>query len=213
MLRDEAVATIKRQLGFRRSLDSDIVAEMLTAQDMLEVAPTKPWFMLSEKATETTTIGEQRILLPVGFVCEPDETGMWYIPSDGSEEVELVKDDYDELRKEFKGDDSTGPPQAYTIQGEYVVVFPIPDAVYTLQWYFYKKQPRLETNIENGWLKHVPYLLMGTTLKAIAQGPTRNKEATAVADQWIAVGARLLDNLNTQRKTNNAMLQMGGRHY
>ena len=119
MTRDEGVALIQEQMSFRTTLSSNIITAMQLAQTQLEIQPTKPWFLVSEDAYVTTTSGEQRIAIPTDFLEEIDEATLRYIPDDvdaGHPERDLVKDDYDILRKNFMdattGTIESGPPEA-----------------------------------------------------------------------------------------------------
>lgn len=214
MTRDEGVALIKQQLAFRRTLDSAIVDQMKFAQTTLEAAPTVPWFLISEDSYAVTTADEERLASPGDFLVEAEDARLYYRPDDfpDSDDVELKKEDYDQLKRDFVGVPS-GPPQAYALLGEYFRLFPLPDAVYTIRLIYYKRDTVLSSNVENGWLKHVPLLLLGSALKLIAEGPIRDDRAGKIADQWIATGTMLLHRRDTLRASANREDQIGGRHW
>lgn len=215
MVRDAAVALIKQQLSFRQTMDATIVSYMQLAQTTLEQAPEKPWFLVSEDSFATTTANEERILLPPTFVEEVESARLYYRPAAWplEDEVELVKEDYDQLKRDFI-DEPAGPPQAYALLGNYFRFFPKPDAVYTIRLIFYKQDTVLTANVENGWLKHAPLLFMGSTLKLISQGPIRDAAAAKTGDEWIAVGTTLLAKQNVARDmANRESMQVGGRHW
>jgi len=208
--RDEGVALIKQQLAFRQNRDAEIVSNLQLAQQMIEIGPTKPWFMYSERSSTTTTANEQRVLVPPSFIEEIDEEGLVYVDSDG-EAHDLTKDEYDVLKRNF-ADSEPGEPEAYALMGEYFWIFPTPDDSYTIRMMHIERQVLLTSNVENNWLKWCPYLLLGTALKQIAMGPLRDTVASGVADTWIAVGAKLLATQNEARNLANRTLQMGGPH-
>lgn len=214
MTRDEGVALIKQQLAFRRTLDSAIVDQLKFAQTTLEAAPTKPWFLVSEDSYALTTADEERVAVPGDFLEEVEDARFYYRPDDfpDSDEVELKKEDYDQLKRDFLQVPS-GPPQAYALLGDYFRIFPLPDAAYTVRLIYFKPDTTLDTNVENGWLKHIPMLLLGSALKLIAEGPVRDVQAGKIADQWIATGSTLLHKRNEQRKAANREDQIGGRHW
>lgn len=213
MTRDEGVALIKQQLGFRTTLDSVIVTNMQLAQTMLEIGPTKPWFLLGDYVNRRLTSGEERLPVPTDMLIEVDSASLIYVPEDSEgieDEVDLIKDDYDVLRKNYKDVDS-GPPEAYALIGEYFRIFPLPDYSYYLKILQYRRDTALTTNVENKWLKWNPYLLLGTTLKQVA-GAVRDAGASQQADLWINAGLVTLHHQNEAREHSNRTYQMGGPH-
>ena len=216
MTRDEAVALIQEGLGFRTTLSSNIITHLQLAQETLEKAPTKPWFLISEDSYIDTTAAEQRLVIPTDFLEEPDQAVLRYIPdtlTDG--EVDLVKDDYDVLRKNYfdssTGTIETGEPEAYALQGAYFRIFPTPDDAYTLRMIYYAKADILDTNIENVWLEHIPLLLIGKAGKQIAAS-LRDKDALAIFAGYENEGRVLLHSQNIARDMANRDMQVGGPH-
>lgn len=214
MTRSEAVALIQMQLAQRSDLESQIVSQLQFAQFTLERAPEKPWFLVSEDTFAPLTVDEPRLATPDDFLAEVDEATFKYRPDDWptSQEVDLRKDEYDVLAREFRGADA-GEPVAYALLGDYFHFFPTPDDTYQVRLIYYQKDDVLTTDIENRWLRNAPLLLMGSAGQLIAGGPIRDKDATAIFSQWIATGLQLVRDENTVRELNNRELQMGGRHY
>jgi len=161
MLRDDAVSRVKRRLLFRTNLDSAIVEAMQDAQQRLESEAILPWFLMSEVSSINTVSGEERVPLPVDFLRERDEDGLWYFNSAATDDsdvwLELAKDDLDDLRRAYPGE---GAPKGYALMGDYLRLFPTPDAAYTLKMSYYKTDTILSSNIENDWLKYRPWLLI-----------------------------------------------------
>lgn len=210
MTRDEAVAMIKIQLGFRTDQTDNIITALKFVQTELENGPTKPWFLLSEKTTITTTADEERVQLPTDFLMEHEENGLTYVPADTDEDpVALNKDDYDVL-KAYWGNE-TGEPEDYSLDGNYFRLFPIPDDTYTIHMFYYQRDDELDTNIENEWLKWCPKLMMGAAGKVIA-GALRDKNAMAIFSGWEAEGKNELFRSNEARKATNTTPQIGGEH-
>ncbi len=219
MTRDEAVAEIQVQLAFRTTLSSNIITHLQMAQQELELAPSLPWFLISEDSYIDTTSSEQRIPVPDDFLDETDEAVLRYVPTTPSAddpEVDLLKDDYDSLRKAYMdtttGTIQEGPPESYAILGNYFRLFPTPDDVYRLRMIYYKADDLLDTNIENNWLKYVPQLLMGRAGKKIAMGPLRDQVAYGIFDSWEKAGQASLLLRAATRELSNKNLQVGGRH-
>ncbi len=222
MTRDEGVALIKQQLAFRTTLDDAIVTQMKFAQTTLEAMPTKPWFLVSDWETLTTVVDTEDVALPTDFLLEVEEAHLYYRPSDWPthSDRKLVKDDYDDLKAAFTSldeeQDTTETdftPRAYALIGNNLAIFPTPDDAYTLRWKYYQKQTVLTTDVENNWLKYVPMLLLGHTLKLISKGPIRDVVAPSIADEWIAMGMEELRRWEEMRKSANREDQIGGRHW
>ena len=221
MTRDEAVAMIKLQLGFRSNQDTNIVTCLQLAQTQLELQPTKPWFLMSEDSYIRTEADEERIPLPDDFLEEVEDAVFKYVPDDSdglSDEVDLFKGEYDQLRKNYKNwvntttDLESGAPEAYCLMGSYFRIFPLPDDDYLIRMIYYKKDTVLSSNVENGWLKHAPLLLMGKAGQMIAGGPLRDMDAVKVFQGWESQGALALFGREVSRDMANKRLQMGGSH-
>ena len=218
MTRNEAVAVIQEQLGFRSDLSTNIITNLQLAQKALERGPTKPWFLVSEDSYIRTESGEDRIPLPSDFLQETDQAVLRYIPdsvTSTNPEVDLDKDDYDVLRKNFlstvTGSIQTGAPQAYALLGEYFRIFPTPDDDYLLRQIYFKTDTALDTNVENGWLKHVPYLLIGKAGGQIASA-IRDSVALATFKAWENEGRLILLSQTIDREFSNRDMQVGGPH-
>lgn len=208
MTRDEAVSLMAIQLGFRTDQATNLVTVLKAAQVTLERAPTKPWFLLSERAYINTVANEPRVKLPTTFLLEHEENGLTYIPT-GEDPVPLVKETLDQLKVIYKANE--GAPEAYALDGNYFRLFPIPDAAYVIEMYFYQMDAVLDTNIENQWLKYAPLYLMGEAGMLLSSG-LRDKAATDTFMRWRNEGARLLEIDNEARKHTNTSPQMGGAH-
>lgn len=211
MTRDEAVAMIQQQLGFRTTLSTEIVAYMKLAQHQLEQLPTKPWFLRSEYAHIYTEPNEARLPVPNDFLQEVEEDALWYIedPTDDEEApTPLYKDDMDQLAVRLAG---TGVPEAYALDGLYFRLYPTPDDEYYIRMIYYKKGAELSTNIENVWLKYAPKLLMGATGLDIAAA-TRDMGAVKIFESWRAEGAAALASQNEARQHAGRSYQIGGDH-
>lgn len=214
MTRDEAVSMIKMQLGFRANQDANIVTCLSLAQTQLELQPTKPWFLVSEDSYIRTEAAENRVPLPEDFLQEHEDGCLYYVPDDvedATDHVLLVKDDYDVLKANFANKVSAAP-QAYAILGSYFRIFPVPGDDYLIRMTYYKKDTLLTTNVENGWLKYAPMLLMGKAGQIIAGGPLRDMEAVKVFQNWEMQGALSLNGQEVSRNVTNHSRQIGGRH-
>jgi hypothetical protein len=213
MTRDEAVAIIHQQMGFRSDLSNVIITHMKLAQQQLELEPSKPWFLVSENMSTSTTPAEARVGVPSNMVEEYDDAALFYVPSEGDDEgkhIELKKDEYDVLVKNYKDSDS-GEPKAYALRGGYFILFPTPDDEYDLLINIYAQDTLLDSNTENKWLKHAPLVIIGKTLKMIATAP-RDQVAKTTGQEWEREGRLALLAAEETRQLANQELQIGGPH-
>jgi hypothetical protein len=212
MTRDEIVTLIKRTCGYRKTGDSDIVENMNLVQIQLERGPTYPWFLLSERAQILCSIGDERIPLPNDFLAEDEDDTIWIevTTDDPTTQEPLAKDEKDLLRDKYRN--SSGQPVAYAMSGEYVRLFPIPDAAYKLWMQYYQKQESvLSGNIENKWLKYAPEVIMGEAGYLYAAG-LRDSNAMAVFDTMRKSARLVLEVENEEKKHSNRRYQIGGPH-
>lgn len=209
MLREEAIAFIQQQLGHRSGLSSTIITNLQAAQTYLEASPYKEsWFLLSGFTDLVTVADSRSVALPSDFNVEREEDALQYVPTDGTNEIELFKDDYDALQRYYTSTVS-GPPEAYSLDGDSFSIWPKPDAVYTLRFRYFKKDQVLSLNIENGWLKHAPMVLIGQAGIFTAQG-LRDKDALGIFNSMRMEAGATLATQNEDRLHKNRDYQMGG---
>jgi len=176
MLRDAAVDIIMKRLGNNTdtSLRDDIINEMAFVQEtILEGGEFKPWFMLSEVSSVNGSASEERLALPSDFLMEYEQGALYrYDTSADNPWVELVKDDIDRLRALYS--ETEDKPLYYALAGDYFLLKPTPDAVYTYKMRYYKTQTSLAgtygdaANVENAWLKHASDWFIGEVGAIIA---------------------------------------------
>lgn len=213
MNRNDAVALVQQTLGYRTDLITSIITTMQLAQHQLEQEPGKPWFLISDDTALVTAASARTIAIPTGFLEEYEEGGLYYIPTTGDDTgkyLELDKDDYDVLTKNFRDEDD-GPPQAYALIGNYLNVFPLPDAVYNLKLKAFMADTILDTNIENKWLQYAPLVVIGKTGNMLPSG-ILNQQSTNQFKLFEAQGRVALANQNEARMHANRNYQMGGPH-
>lgn len=213
MLRDDAVALIQRTCGYRSDQAANIISAMKLAQTQLELDSEKPWFLVSETLTRNMQIGEQRVLVPVDMLIEYDDASLNYVYEDddgNTRKRELKKDELDVLQENYKCS-APGTPRAYALRGQYFIVFPTPDAEYTLEIVDYEQDDDLSSNVENKWLKYVPLLLIGKAGQYLAPG-LRDPGALATFKDWEMQGKTALVRMNNERELSNRELQIGGPH-
>lgn len=211
MNRDAAVSRIQQTLGFRSDKSSEIVNALQDAQVELEENATLPWFLLTEVASIVTVIGEERVQLPSDFLQEWEEDPLHYFSTESGVEDEdlwtaLSKEDLGYLRDNLPG---SGAPAAYALDNTYYRIFPTPDAVYTLKHIYYKQDALLTVNIENLWLEHVPFLLIGLAGIQLAIA-LRDAEALAIFSAWEQRHRALLVRKSEARMHSSRRYIMGG---
>lgn len=212
MLVSDALNQLSIGLGFRSDLAVRGPQQLARAQEMFEKGPDYPWFLLSEESEIMTSIGERRIPLPTDFLAEYEEGALYYDDETG-DKIELVKHDLDYLNRIYDTT-ATGAPEAYSLDGQYFRIFPLPDLRYQLKMLYYKKDvdPSLiSTGATNQWLTYAPECLIGAAGKVLASG-LRDNVAIAFFDSMEAKGRALLNNQNEQRKHANRSYQVGGSH-
>jgi hypothetical protein len=167
MIKSKVVDLIKSRLGNRTDtgIDAKIVAELDAAQEALErFGDFTPWFLLSETATYTTVVGESRVPIPDDMLQEYEEGALFYLG-----EV-LDKYEYDALRSKYYG--LSGAPEAYALVNDYFILFPTPDAAYSIDMKYYMKDALISTisdTGENRWLKEASSWIIARTGTAIAR--------------------------------------------
>ncbi len=210
MDRAEAVQMVQDTLGFTTALESDIITRLQQAQVQLEKGTTLPWFLKTEVSSISTFTDEERVKLPSDFLRQWEEDPLWYFDGDAEEDEDkwkaLVKDDLEFLRNSFP---SSGPPEAYALDDSYFRIFPTPDEAYTLKMIYYKKDEVLSSNIENLWLEHFPWLLIGKAGASLAAG-LRDKEAVSVFAAFETINDAAMVKNTEARKHVSRRYVMGG---
>ena len=212
MLRDAAVSRIQRILHFRSDKSTEIVEELQNAQTYYEKRPNLPWFLLTTIQDLATVATVETVALPSSpvFLREYDEDALFYFNSaataDADKWTELAKDDLDFLRETYPG---SGAPKAYALVNENFYIFPTPDAAYTLKFIYYAEDTKLDTNVENEWLKHYPDLLIGYAGRMIAP-PLSDAEAKAQFVEMETEARALLQAEIEAREHTNREYIMGG---
>ena len=164
MIRDEAVAELQIIMGFRSDLSSSIVTALQIAQKHFEQSwpdPSNlPWFLITERATASTTANEERLAKPADWLGDIEEDGLWLTNPDGKE-ILLEKADLDDLR-ELYGNSTAAFPKAYAFDGLYYRLFPKPNAIYLSKMQYFSEAPTLSLGTsENSWLKYASDILIG----------------------------------------------------
>jgi len=218
MLRSDAISEIQLGLGFSTAHETQIITALKRAQENLELRPFLPWFLKSEVTTASTTAAENRLILPPGFIREFEGDALyWYVPEGEATDEEGTTIDYPAWKALKKGIDEdfhtnypgNGKPQGYSLDASYFRLYPTPDAVYQMKIVYYKKATVLDTDVENGWLKYAPDLLIGEAGQRIAAG-LRDAKAKQYFLELSAKGHAQMEQGGEAREHENQTYVMGG---
>lgn len=199
MKRDQVIEIILQRCGQRQDdvvLQAACVSEMALVQEtILEQADFKPWFLLSEYHHTIVNTTDTRLPLPPNFLEEHDEGTVWVRDLTQSPVwFKVSKDDQDHLEEKYG--DAPGMPKEYSIVGNYINLFPLPDKHYNIRMRFYERQPQLLTPYkteqaveENAWLRHAADWIMSETGAIVAEQYAKDK-ATGDAFRLQATEAR-----------------------
>ena len=126
-------------------------------------------------------------------------------------ELVLEKEDLDYL-KTFYGTVATGEPKAYSSDGLYYNIFPVPDGLYIIRNKYYQKDVAINTLTLSDtclWLTHASDCVIGWAGRMLATS-YRDQAAMAQFNMMEKEGRMLLDNQNESRKHINRTYQVGG---
>lgn len=173
MTRDEAVARVQQDLGFRSDRSTEIISRLQEAQRLHERGLTLPSFLLLEDQTLSLTAGDPVVDLPDDFLRRSPNKPR-FTPTN-EKTTFLTWKNFDVARQTFF-DSESEHPQIVTLRKDTLIFYPTSDVDLTIYWDYYKKDDLLTTNIENLWLANAPEILWGWAGIQIAQA-LRNKAA------------------------------------
>jgi len=182
MTREEIVDVIIERLGKRTDLEDQIIVELKEVQrTKCEGHHWLPWFCITENQTVSTTADEERVPVPTDFLMEDDNQALWIVNENGKD-LELKKDDLDVIKArtaDTETDDSdTGQPEYYDLVGDYFILRPIPDDVYTLRLRCMSRLATLSSDSsENGWTTHATDVLIYETCAVMAREYLKDTES------------------------------------
>ncbi len=168
MLRDAAVDLLMKRLGNRNdtALKDTIISEMVFVQDfVLEGAFPLPWFLVTKDASLVTVASTETVALPTDYLAAWEDGGLARVDASG-DEIRMLREDYDILRKEKTGE---GTPDYFDILNETLYLRLVPNSVISLVLWYYAKGVSFSgsygdaNNIENNWLKYAADLVLAET--------------------------------------------------
>lgn len=187
MLRSEAIAEIKRGLGFRQTQDTTIIAALKSAQEILETGRTLPSWLLVYDQAITVTANSANITLPTDFLRFHDDYDLYRVDSNSTGRIFIPRRNYTEAYQAYVAngtkDDSaviattSSYPDVLVMRGKTAgLLIPTPTIGFTAYLTFYKKAAVLSSDVENAWLLNNSNSLIGLAGIKVA-GPLRDKGA------------------------------------
>lgn len=174
------------------TLRANCLLEMNLAQETkLEGGAWLPWFALGDEEDMAVVAGTREVALPTGFLRLSDEIPLYILDDDGQYQ-KMTQRDKDELIEMFGATASeTGElPIDYCIEGNNVVLFPMPSVNRTIKCKAFAKDVALaDDTTENGWSRYAPDWLLAATGERVALFHLQDQETAAgfVAEQQIAM--------------------------
>lgn len=211
MTKAEFLSRVRFLLGNRTDLSSDIYVAADAVQRGYEKAPVLPWFLEKQATSFATVAATRTISLPSDFRREIEELSLWIVDTTSSTQP------YRRIRKGFpahirhqEGDEleTTDVPQFYELVGNTMMFHPIPDAAYTLEWWYFGEDSTIASLADGGtnnWLTYYPELMVAATVDDLSLGLQWKTALVTKADRnrkaeertyWIDVEARK----NTNRR-------------
>ena len=142
------------------TLDSIILRELNLLQETLEGDQWLPSFLQTSDNSLITVVDSYDLAYPTGFIREISDGGLWLLSS-GKRTKEIIKNDFDYLTESYGTE--KGEPVAYAQIGGKFQIFPQPDAVYSLELFFYGQDEVIDgtTIVTNKWLNKASDLILG----------------------------------------------------
>jgi hypothetical protein len=170
MMRSEAIAIIKRGLGFRQTQDASIIAALQAAQRDLEAGKSLPNWLLAFDVAIPVTAGTAAITMPTGFLRMHDDYDLYYFDSN-TNPVTLPRKLPQEAAAAYPVENpvSGGYPKVFVLQTQtqgYLV--PTPTVSFNAYLTYYKAEPVLSTEIENKWLAKAANYIVGLAGMSVA---------------------------------------------
>ncbi len=218
MLRDAAVDLIMKRLGNRSdtSLRNDIINEMVYVQEtILEGGPFYPFFLVTEISTAVSTVSDERLTLPSDFLHEWEDGALYYFDAadTSSPWKPLIRDDWDALKAAHTTADDALPTH-YDIAGNYFLLTPTPDQIYTYKFRYYGADVALTgpygtNNIENIWLDKAADWLIGEVGAIIATQYLLSDKLHTMFVAQATRGRKRIKDLTTSMEESNKSRTMG----
>ncbi len=210
MTRDEVIQLVTFRLGNRSDMAARAVLEMpLIQTQLLEGNSWLPWFLEVDTAAPNslaTTAQTRYVTLPADFLSEMEEGHLW-ITVNGARS-RLVKQDFDTALARYP---ESGAPVVYSLGATKIDLFPLPDAVYDLDFKYYGKDADMAAaNVQTLWLEHASDLVIALLGEVLAGKHIRNDQLAASFKQDATEAWSRLYAKHTVRSEVNMSRSLGG---
>lgn len=194
----ELISRALMHLGNRTSYRSTVLSCFKGWVKKQERGPLLPWFLEKETTGLVTVAAQDYIALPDDYLRHLDEGVVLVEDSSGVEHKVIKTPSLERLLV----DDSEGRPEAYYLFGGRIYLRPIPDAVYPIRFFYYRKSVVLDDSntattdwgleaedavIFGGAAIFASTVMMNQKLAAALE----KQEASAMTSLWIANEARI----------------------
>lgn len=210
MTRDQVIQLVTYRLGNRSDMADRAVLEMpLIQTQLLEGNSWLPWFLEVDTVAPNllaTTAQTRHVTLPVDFLAEMEEGHLWITVAGARSR--LVKQDFDTALARYP---ESGAPKVYALGATKINLFPLPDAVYDLDFKYYGKDANMAAaNVETLWLEHASDLVIALLGEVLAGKHIRNDQlATSFKQDATEAWSRLYAKHTTRSEINQSR-SMGG---
>lgn len=166
MNRTKIVNLIRDRLGFNKSLSEEIILRHMDyVQAFYELGQDNqplPWFLFKPNAFVETEVGKGLVPLPEGFVSFDDD---WPIMIRATTKVTdplemMTLAEYNEL---VADGEIFGYPTRAVLAGNFLQLYPSPDAIYKITIPHYGRIGYLSENETSDWYKEFPNLIVEET--------------------------------------------------
>lgn len=215
--RTQIIQVVLRRLGNREN-DTVLTGYAETELELtiaeLEAEAFLPWFLISNEATLTLTLGDRNVTLPADFIREYEDEDLWYYNADNApSRRKLEKADVDDTTK-WGLESSPGEPELYALVGSQFILDKDPDATAVLGSlkfrYYARSVPLTSSNLTNVWTLNADWLLLQRLGGVMARQYIRDFDlATAFEDQANKAWFKLQQS-HVAREQANRRAQMGG---
>ncbi len=142
---DEVLQNV-RALGY--GTDTEGPQLLMLSQLQKRIVNARRWTFLLETVTKTTTAGAETVALDATLGATQRVDAVWAKDS-GSNPIQLEYVEPEVLKQYTHDNTSTGRPRYWSRFGQNLILYPIPDATYTLTVDVVKNPAKLATKSEN----------------------------------------------------------------
>lgn len=208
MTRDEVVNLVRDALGFNKALSIDVIyRHMQAVQASYERgADTQPlpWFLFQHDATIETVVDQKAVALPENFIDFDEDFSPYLTVNSKTYPIQVAK--FHEILPDI--DEVSARPTHLVLAGSEILLFPVPNAEYTINFPHYARSANIVTSNEHVWFTEFPLLIEQETISRVARA-TRDE----VAMKASTVNQERAAYLSKVESRRHALIQytMGGR--